>query len=349
MDDLRLKRRATSSCVDFEVCAATIAEAGKSRGGDCFCICEVADENILLLAISDGVSSSPCDWLASETTCRKVVESFVHGEGRTFERLKKSVYLAHTAVQQIGGVCAGSLATLVFVAWQPDEDKVLFVSIGDSRLYRDTAGQVIQASRDDKDSVLIRRDGKPMMVGGQPVFKFGLTSAIGQKESLDFRVEELDFRAGDSLLLATDGAHGEGRFVVKAKELLRYQSLDAKLSSLAMQLSGEYEDDATLAVLRRNDCAGQAQELMKQAVAERRNCRELGVGAHLAIGLVETEVKRSLQRGEYDLIERWLCYTEDFGLHLPRELLLELLTLASASVSRHVPTIMHLRRLASKS
>jgi serine/threonine protein phosphatase PrpC len=349
MGDMRLNNKATALCADFDVCAATITEAGKSRGGDCFCICEIVHENTLISAISDGVSSSPCDWLASETACRTAVETFVHGEGEMSERLKKSVNLAHNAVQQVGGMCAGSLATLILVAWQRDEDRVLFVSIGDSRLYKDTAGEIVQISRDDKDSVLITRDGKPMMVGGQPKFMFGLTSAIGQKEPLNFKIEELNFRAGDSLLLATDGAHGEGRFVGKAKEMLGYESLDTKLVALILHLSSEYEDDATLVVLRRNDCTGEAQELMKQAVAERRNCRELGVGAHLAIGLVETEVKGLLQRGEYDLIEGWLCYTEDFGLHLPRELLLELLILASASVPRHVPSIMHLRRLASKS
>jgi len=349
MGDMRLSDKTTALCVEFDVCAATITEAGKRRGGDCFCICEIAHEDTLILAVSDGVSSSACDWLASETACRTAVETFVDSEGLISERLKKSVNLAQAAVQQIGGVCAGSLATLILVAWRRDEDRVLFVSIGDSRLYRDTMGEIVQASRDDRDSVLITRDGKPMMVGGQPKFMSGLTSAIGQKESLNFKIEELDFRAGESLLLATDGAHGEGRFVGQAKELLGYESLDEKLASLILHLSSEYADDATLAVLRRNDCAGDAAELLKQAVTEWRDCREFGVGAHFAIGLVKTEVEELLQRREYDLIERWLSYAEDFGLRLSRELLLELLTLASASVPRHVPTVMKLRRLASKS
>lgn len=335
-------------CVNFDVCAATIAEAGKLRGGDCFCISEVAGENILVLAISDGVSSSPCDWLASETACRVVIDAFVHGEGHSRSRLQKSVYLAHNAVQQIVGVCAGGLATLVIIAWRRDEDKVFFVNVGDSRLYKGVAEDIIQVSRDDKESVLITRDGKPMMVGGQPVFKFGLTSAIGQREPLNFRVEELDFGSGEVLLLATDGAHGEGRFVTNIKDLICRQSLDEKLAPVVKLLSSEYEDDATLIVLRRNDCAEETHELLQRAVAEGCDCRRLGIGAHLANRLVLIEVKRLLDRREYDAMQRWLNYGEKFGLHFSREPLLELLTLANASAPRHVPTIMHLRRLASK-
>lgn len=349
MGDLRLNNKAATSCVDFGVCAATIAEAGKSRGGDCFCISEVADENILVLAISDGVSSSPCDWLASETVCRAAVEAFVHGDGDSGARLQKSVYRGHNAVQQLSGVCAGGLATLVIVVWKRDEDKVLFASVGDSRLYKGIAEDIIQISRDDKEAVLIRRDGKPMMAGGQPVFKFGLTSAIGQSESLNFRVEELDFAAGEVLLLATDGAHGEGRFVANAKDLICHDSLDERLAPFVKLLSSEYEDDATLVVLRRNDCTKETGEFLQRAVAEGRDCRALGVSAHLANRLVLTQVKRLLERGEYTAVQRWLNYAETFGLHLAREPLLELLTLASASAPRHVSTIMHLRRLASKS
>ncbi len=115
-----------------------------------------------------------------------------------------------------------------------------------------------------------------------------------------------------------------------------------------MQLSSEYEDDATLVVLRRNDCPEDTHYLVQRAVAEGRDCRELGVSAHLANRLILTQVKRLLERHEYDSVQRWLNYAESLGLYLSREPLLELLTLASSSVPRHVPTIMNLRRLVSR-
>jgi hypothetical protein len=44
-------------------------KAGKFECGDAFAMRELKEENLVVMVVADGISSLPCDWLASKTAC----------------------------------------------------------------------------------------------------------------------------------------------------------------------------------------------------------------------------------------------------------------------------------------
>jgi len=59
----------------LDVFGLSQTEKGKSKCGDSFSF-KVFHDTYAVLALSDGVGSKPCDWLASKTTCEKFIELF---------------------------------------------------------------------------------------------------------------------------------------------------------------------------------------------------------------------------------------------------------------------------------
>jgi serine/threonine protein phosphatase PrpC len=87
-------------------------------------------------------------------------------------------------------------------------DKVALVSVGDSRIYRLRNGSLEQLTSDDTwlASVLGAKEAEDADPG-HPL-RHVLTSVVGTKDDLRPESREEGLKAGDTLLLCTDGIHG---------------------------------------------------------------------------------------------------------------------------------------------
>jgi protein phosphatase len=83
-------------------------------------------------------------------------------------------------------------------------------SVGDSRVYRLSGGRLLQVTTDDSwASTILAQDPtmKPEDIAQHPMRNV-LTNVLGGRASVDVRISEHTLRAGDVLLLCSDGLHG---------------------------------------------------------------------------------------------------------------------------------------------
>ena len=89
-------------------------------------------------------------------------------------------------------------------------DRLVFVGVGDSRVYLWKRGQVEQLTQDDSwvATVLAREPGMTESALAQHPMRHVLTSVVGARADTEPHVEERPFAEGDVLLLCSDGLHG---------------------------------------------------------------------------------------------------------------------------------------------
>jgi protein phosphatase len=125
-------------------------------------------------------------------------------------RLVTAVRLANQKIYSEGSKAAelSGMGTTVVAALVAG-DKVILVSVGDSRIYRLREGSLEQLSSDDTwlASVLGAKEAEDADPG-HPL-RHVLTSVVGTKDDLKPVAREEEIRAGDWFLLCTDGVHGK--------------------------------------------------------------------------------------------------------------------------------------------
>lgn len=215
--------------VDFKVFAQRVAKAGKTRCGDSYVAEFLEDENILILAVSDGVSSSPCDWKAAEVACNAAIERFNSSEGSTAQRMAAAAEKAHNRVRQIGGDCAGSITSLTLVVWETSTDEIQVLNVGDSRAYLGPDNDLRQLTADDTQTVILKRNGEVVLQAGMPVFMRGVTRSLGQIEMLEFSVQSYPFQNSDLLVLVSDGVSKNEAFTSEFPAIFSSANVEQKL------------------------------------------------------------------------------------------------------------------------
>ena len=81
-------------------------KAGKEKCGDAFVVHESKEEDLIILAVADGISTLPCDWLASKTARETIVSVFAETRGSICERMETAAGKANDAVRLVGGSAA---------------------------------------------------------------------------------------------------------------------------------------------------------------------------------------------------------------------------------------------------
>ncbi len=159
------------------------------RNGDFILTKYFDDEDLLLLALADGVGSTHEYWIASRMACEGTVKYFAE-----YDLSDKSIStrLAYSVEQACDDVyftsterASGMLSTLCCVVWNLKEDKIIYTSIGDSRIYKYSHSNGLkQLANDQIYYQQIIENGKPLIVKGTPQTRKMLSNAVGQKNQL---------------------------------------------------------------------------------------------------------------------------------------------------------------------
>lgn len=100
------------------------------------------------------------------------------------------------------------MGTTVVVALVHD-DRLVFSSVGDSRIYSFSQGVLTQLTQDDSwvSVLLANRTIDPEAIARHPM-RHVLTNVVGAREHLECRVQERVLTGEELFLLSTDGLHG---------------------------------------------------------------------------------------------------------------------------------------------
>lgn len=201
---------------------ASHSHTGRVREGneDAF----IADAGLALFAVADGLGGHQGGEVASKTAVETILE-FVTRSGQdstitwpygfqpdiSFEanQLRNAVMLANRQIRRrsdadpdLAGM--GSTVTVARVA----EQRVAFVSVGDSRLYRWRTGVLTQLSDDDTWIAAMVRAGAETDPVRRQQMRHMLTKALGPAADLAVRAHDIPIEAGDLLVLCSDGLYG---------------------------------------------------------------------------------------------------------------------------------------------
>lgn len=236
---------------EYKILTYSISNIGKDKNGD-HCLFEYIDEeHILLAVVADGVSKQPCDWFASETTCKKLIENFKNQSGNQdiAKRLLSSIHQTNQYVLSIDGPCYKMASTLSSIAWDTTTDKIFYANIGDSRIYTLRDGSFSQITKDD---AIITKEKVYTRNGLRVIDQSTLTKVIGQA-GITVHVEERPFSKDEIIVLATDGFYEARKatltkimidFSMKSNFVEGFQSVIDKVELLR-------GDDLTTIVIKR--------------------------------------------------------------------------------------------------
>jgi protein phosphatase len=115
----------------------------------------------------------------------------------------RKIYAEGIKAPELSGM--GTTVVALLVAGE----KVAIVGVGDSRIYRLRAGSLEQLTSDDTWlASVLGAQGADEADPGHPL-RHVLTSVVGTKDDLKPEPREEVLKAGDTLLLCTDGIHGK--------------------------------------------------------------------------------------------------------------------------------------------
>lgn len=233
----------------YLITSKTLAKPGKKKNGD---YVKTLDTSSYILAlIADGITSTPCDWKASQTVCEKMaayVEQRINHNTDLTEILSNGLNEVNKDLLYEVGECDGLGTTLGGLLWMKDTDHAHYFWLGDSRVYFYQSGQLQQISIDDSEEFVSSKDILP---GTGIRSRSLITNSVGR---VDFRINltKHSFEAGSALVLATDGfMESTPSFNEKIIDCLNSNDFEKPLNDLFIQNRVDQRDDATAVMLRR--------------------------------------------------------------------------------------------------
>jgi PPM family protein phosphatase len=182
------------------------------------------DESLGLLIVADGMGGHAAGEVASRLAI-DAVSGFVRRTSEDHEhswpygidasvsfnanRLRTAVFLANRRVfreAENHDDYTGMGTTIVAVLIH--ESVMSIAHVGDSRLYVAANGKLSQLTRDDSwAATVLGHRGTEGHIGPHPM-KHVLTNVLGARDQTEIHIQERPVRAGEVLLLCTDGLHG---------------------------------------------------------------------------------------------------------------------------------------------
>jgi protein phosphatase len=186
----------------------------------------LADTSLGLFVVADGMGGHKAGEVAARLAIDAIRE-FIEQSGTSTEltwpfgldrslsldanRLRNAVCLANGRVLDASEARAEytGMGTTV-VAALAGQERLVFVGVGDSRVYLWRPGGIQQLTQDDSwvATVLAREPGLSETALAHHPMRHVLTSVIGARADTEPEVEERAFERGDVVLLCSDGLHG---------------------------------------------------------------------------------------------------------------------------------------------
>ena len=186
----------------------------------------ISDPSLRLFAVADGMGGHKAGEVAAQLAI-DAISGFVSrsendndvtwpygiDDSLSFDgnRLRTAICLANRRVfraaessDDYGGMGTTIVGLLVSGA------QAAIGSVGDSRVYRLSAGRLLQVTTDDSwAATILAQDPslKPEDIAQHPMRNV-LTNVLGGRATVDVHVTEHTLRDGDTLLLCSDGLHG---------------------------------------------------------------------------------------------------------------------------------------------
>jgi len=255
--------------------ACGMSEAGevRTRNEDRF----VVDDALGLVAVADGMGGHMSGEVASSGALAALAASLAEGQARWPQmgeegdpdatdldlrwngtvRLRRAVDCANALLYEENRARGhadgdGMGSTLTGLQFLPALGAVLSFHVGDSRLYRYRDGLLVQLTRDQTAYQLALESGAP----GELPPRNLLLQAIGPAPAVapDFDYHEV--RAGDLLLLCSDGLHGWVPHAEIAALLRREDDPGAACAGLLALSRRHASRDNVTVLLARFDAAG---------------------------------------------------------------------------------------------
>lgn len=133
----------------------------------------------------------------------------------------------------------------------------------------------------DTSAEVYRRFGKPHIVDGAVVTFPVITKAIGQAQLLEPVIRDVTFDPGDSLFLATDGMYHVRAFEERMHRAQCAIDLNDAALMLMRECNDEFADNATIAILRRDDFSATGREKYDTIIVSDEDYRQCGQHGHL--------------------------------------------------------------------
>ncbi len=241
------------STLPYELISACRKYPEKHKCGDAVNYRYLTDQNVLIVALADGVGSKPCDWKASAYTCETLC-SYLEEHLDTKDiplSLEKAIHRVNQQVVSYEGNCRYMMSTLVVVIWDFLNKMLYYDSIGDSRIYTIHKKHIAQLSKDEVKTVLRRKpDGKLMISSGSTFVSEGITNAIGSSE-MQTHVNSITTQEIQAILLASDGFYNcKSSFERDIQRLVSSLSLESEKENLLNSYKEFQTDDMSFALAR---------------------------------------------------------------------------------------------------
>lgn len=234
----------------FEIFSQSLAKADKPKNGD-YCDYVVLNEpsTIVALALADGVGSKPCDYLASATAVNVFLQNISQPSSENLlERIQNACAQADEQVISAPSNCAGMMTTFVAIVWDTAKNLLYYTSVGDSRIYLQRAGSLMQLTQDDSID-------KTKKIGGQTQLRSYITRALGTGE-VQFDIQSQSFFQGEACWLVSDGFYNALHQIdFELSQLWKYQDFKTGSEKLFQQYQPHYQDDASVVALRLNNAS----------------------------------------------------------------------------------------------
>ena len=313
------------SSPDFIAVQGSYCKQGKELCGDAVALHQLVGKNIFVLICCDGVSSCGQDWLASKTAVETVLNEFANPKENIKKQIGISIQKAHSALNNYPLMPHILATTLVMVVWQMDDNKLYYVSIGDSRIYKITNGQAVLLTEDDSAAEIVKKNGKTLMHEGMVAIKRPLTKTVGVSPDLQFSICEIGFNSGDCIVLTTDGVHNGMYFPDEFLKILNYKDPKNQLESYLKNCSDANRDDASLAYLFRTGSSNPSTHDMEWLIRNQADYHEHGVFEIVITEYIHNQLEDS--HAHEDWLFSLLSYTRKFRIHITRAELIRFLNI----------------------